>query len=510
MEQNTTEWLDFVSPIPQKPETGNTTSTMKLIENMNDDIEMVKRIPPNQILIIRNCKDSDIVVPPNERIRQIIIDNCIKCCIQILDSCTIHTRSVQISNVTDCEFLFDEVDLRKIVCDNVKNSSIQFSDSPTLLENFTIVCKSGCSNVKIVRAVIVPEPFPKTYRVYVRKIKEYEAVGSETSDSYSIATFNREGEVATKFVNEQEAMKILADLTYDPIITPPSDATCISEQESDLEIREYLDHTNVLLEKVKQVANIIKNAKHVVFYTGAGISTSASIPDYRGPNGLWTVKSRGEKASSGLEMITQALPTYSHYAITELMRRNMAHFVSSTNMDGLHRRSGVTRENISELHGNSYKEICYYCIKEYLRGFDVTDTVENYLEHYTGRICSCGGDLKDTINHFTEPMNENELGSATENAWKSDVSIVMGTTMRVHPAASLPEKALRNGGSLVIVNLQYTPYDNEATVKIHAKTDNFMELLMKELGIEEFDRTFDILQHLNDEDNEEGNNDEEN
>jgi len=158
--------------------------------------------------------------------------------------------------------------------------------------------------------------------------------------------------------------------------------------------------------------------------------------------------------------------------------------IISTNMDGLHRRSGVTSDNIVELHGNSYRELCDSCDKEYIRDFNVGETVKNRRDHKTGRFCECGGNLRDSIIHFCENMREKDMKIATENARKADLAIVMGTSMNVHPAASLCDKVLKNpNGAMVIINLQKTPYDHEAAVKISVKTDEFMKLLLKELSL---------------------------
>jgi len=264
----------------------------------------------------------------------------------------------------------------------------------------------------------------------------------------------------------------------------------------DQELKEYQDDEVDLTKKVKIVAGWLKQAKHTVVYTGAGISTSAKIPDYRGPQGAWTMHERGG-FSQGLEL-GQAFPTYAHYALTELLRKDKLKYIVSTNLDGLHRRSGTTADQISELHGNCYREVCSKCNKEYLRSFDTNTPMDQTWTHLTGRNCDdCKGPLKDTIIHFTENMPPVEMGLAIKHARNSDLGIVMGTSMCVQPAASLPEKVLKNpNGKLVIVNLQVTPYDDVASLRIYAKTDKFMELLMKELELEKFDLKYDSVAYL--------------
>jgi hypothetical protein len=170
----------------------------------------------------------------------------------------------------------------------------------------------------------------------------------------------------------------------------------------DAELQEFNDSPEEILGKVKQIAEVIRAAKHVVVYTGAGVSTSAKIPDYRGPQGVWTLSRIGGPRNT--MNLSQALPTYSHYALTELYRKDVIKYVVSTNLDGLHRRSGIPADGISELHGNCYREVCATCGKEYLRAFDVLPSRSDRWTHLTHRNCSCGGPLKDTIVHFTESI----------------------------------------------------------------------------------------------------------
>jgi len=232
-------------------------------------------------------------------------------------------------------------------------------------------------------------------------------------------------------------------------------------------------------------------------YTGAGISTSAKIPDYRGPKGLWTLHDKGEKVVMDIT-IEQALPTNAHMALVELERQSILKFLVSTNVDGLHRRAGTSGPKMAELHGNCYKETCRDCKKEYLRTFDVNGS----HGHVTGRKCdACGGALIDTIINFGENLPQKDVQDTILHAAQSDLSLVLGTSMRVSPANQFPLEALKNKGNLVIVNLQKTPYDAYASILIHARTDEVMELLMKELNIQipTYNPSNDFIQKLKEE-----------
>ena len=254
------------------------------------------------------------------------------------------------------------------------------------------------------------------------------------------------------------------------------------------EVEELHESPEELLKKVKQVAELIRNSEHFVAYTGAGISTSANLPDYRGPNGVWTLASQGKRLPPGITL-EQALPTPGHMALKVLQDRGILKFLVSTNVDGLHRRSGIPEEQIAELHGNIYREKCEKCSKEFLRPFDVTKS-QFGLTRKTGRKCtSCGGDLRDTIINFGENLPMDALTKSYEHSEKADVRLVLGTSMRVSPANKLPLEGLKeqtqnkSKKSLIIVNLQRTPYDSLAKIRIFAKTDEFFGYLMRELRL---------------------------
>lgn len=272
------------------------------------------------------------------------------------------------------------------------------------------------------------------------------------------------------------------------------------QKERQLEVE---DDEIVLEQKCARLAELIESSDSIVLYTGAGISTSASIPDYRGPNGVWTQLKNG-CALPKVNDIVCAEPTYTHMAITQLVREGLVQHVVSQNCDGLHLRSGLPPRKLSEVHGNMFVEVCRKCNKLYHRSFDVTERT-SLRRHDTGRKChNCPpeqGTLIDTIVHFGEkgklkqPLNWKAAVKAVNQA---DLIICLGTSLKILKkyACLWPCKSRKDQNpKLVIVNLQWTPKDSQATLKINAKCDLVMQRVMDllQISVSPYDRSQDQI-----------------
>ncbi|KAG9448560.1 hypothetical protein H6P81_008525 [Aristolochia fimbriata] len=248
-------------------------------------------------------------------------------------------------------------------------------------------------------------------------------------------------------------------------------------------MNEIFDSPDVLQQKIEELAMIIQKSKHLVAFTGAGISTSCGIPDFRGPKGVWTLQREGKGVPEASLPFHRAMPSLTHMALVELEKAGILKFVISQNVDSLHLRSGIPREKLSELHGNSFREICPSCGAEYLRDFEV----ETIGMKETSRRCSndkCDTKLIDTVLDWEDALPPKEMNPAEKHCKMADVVLCLGTSLQITPACNLPLRCIHGGGKLVIVNLQPTPKDKKASLVIHGLVDKVIEGVMRLLNLQ--------------------------
>jgi NAD-dependent deacetylase len=222
------------------------------------------------------------------------------------------------------------------------------------------------------------------------------------------------------------------------------------------------------------IARWLRDARRVVVLTGAGISTESGIPDFRGPDGVWTKNPAAEKTAtlryymSDAEVrrqawknrlespMWQAEPNAAHRALAELEHRAALHTLVTQNVDGLHQKAGSAPERIVEIHGTVHEAACLACD---WRG-PMDDTLARVRAGEDDPAClTCGGILKSATISFGQNLVPEDLERAQRAAAAADVFLALGTSLGVYPAAALPELALRSGARLVIVNAQETPFD---------------------------------------------------
>jgi NAD-dependent deacetylase len=226
---------------------------------------------------------------------------------------------------------------------------------------------------------------------------------------------------------------------------------------------------------VGEIARWIAGSEHIVAFTGAGISTDSGIPDFRGPEGVWTRRDAGLPAPRWRVPPGEVAPNASHLSLFELHRLGKLRFLVTQNTDNLHRRSGISPDSLAELHGNGQLMRCQCCERLYTRqevGWDTGRWGPGYRTHrpVSGQpeCAKCGGRLISSVVNFGDPLPETELMHAEDHARRCDLMLVLGSSLMVQPAASLVGLALRSGARVVLVNRGKTPYDRRATLRVWA------------------------------------------
>lgn len=240
-----------------------------------------------------------------------------------------------------------------------------------------------------------------------------------------------------------------------------------------------------MMADTEQAISLIRKSSRIVALSGAGISTEAGIPDFRGPGGMWENRDLLQQLSaSGFERspagfyrasvelfstISRAEPTLAHRLLVHLEKMGKLDAVVTQNIDGLHHAAGSTK--VFEVHGTFRTGHCTKCGA----GCEMASL---YSEIIAGRltvpICSaCRAVIKPDVVLFEDPLPYQAWRGAVEAAENCDLMLVLGSSLVVYPAAELPMIAVYSGAPLVIVNLEPTPFDHQATVAIRARLGDF-------------------------------------
>ena len=247
---------------------------------------------------------------------------------------------------------------------------------------------------------------------------------------------------------------------------------------------------------VETIAEWITASKSIVVFVGAGMSTESGIPDFRSPGGVWDrydpedfqfhrfladERSRENYWKMATEMydsMKNASPNAGHLAIAELERLGRLDCLITQNIDGLHFKAGNSAQKVLELHGTAMAVACMSCGKRYERG-----AVQARIAggEKAPRCEACGGLLKPATISFGQAMPEWETAEAYRRSEASDLFLVVGSSLVVHPAASMPAVAKHAGAKLVIINRDGTALDNLADLVVHGEAGKVMAAIIAQV-----------------------------
>lgn len=239
---------------------------------------------------------------------------------------------------------------------------------------------------------------------------------------------------------------------------------------------------------ISKLKKFVSTSDQIVAFTGAGFSAESGISTFRGAGGLWSKYDPSIYADINVFMqdstyywnffrderypvIKKAKPNDGHYALVELETRGKLYRVITQNIDGLHQVAG--QSDVIELHGNTRKVNCLNCDKTY-----TMDEAYKILQKELPPRCSCGGVLKPGTILFGEPLPQVALDMAMLASKNCDMFLVLGSSLVVYPAASMPKIAKRNGATLVIINIDPTPLDDTADLVINESASKVLSALI--------------------------------
>lgn len=242
-----------------------------------------------------------------------------------------------------------------------------------------------------------------------------------------------------------------------------------------------------------RATQLLAAARRVVVLTGAGISTDSGIPDFRGPQGVWTKNPKAERMSSLSHYLNDpevrqlswqsrlanpawlAQPNDGHRALVDLERSGRLHTLVTQNIDELHQQAGSSPELVVEVHGTMRQALCWACRRQW--------PMEVFLERVRAgerdpRCPDCGGIVKSATISFGQSLVEADINRAMEAANIADVLLCVGSTLSVGPVNQMVPVAFRAGAAIVILNGEPTEMDRLATVVLRGPIGTLLPALV--------------------------------
>jgi NAD-dependent deacetylase len=255
------------------------------------------------------------------------------------------------------------------------------------------------------------------------------------------------------------------------------------------------------LEPLDVARSLVARSRRVLVLTGAGISTDSGIPDFRGPEGVWTRDPAAERLST-LEAylndpevrrrawrgrisspVWSAAPNAGHRAVAELQRHNRLELLVTQNIDGLHQAAGSDPARVVEIHGTMREVVCLRCGDRNPAG----PTLERVKAGDDDPTClapapdgeACGGMLKSATISFGQQLVAEDLDRAERAAAHCDLLLAVGSSLAVYPAAGLVPLAAGHGASVVIVNAEPTPFDDMADAVVRGRIAEVLPAMVR-------------------------------
>jgi NAD-dependent deacetylase len=245
--------------------------------------------------------------------------------------------------------------------------------------------------------------------------------------------------------------------------------------------------------QIERAAEILGPARRVTVLTGAGISTDSGIPDFRGPQGVWTKNPAAERTSTLTHYLHDpevrqlswqqrlvspawaALPNSGHAALVQLERQGRLVAVVTQNIDELHQRAGNDPDLVIEVHGTMRRVVCWDCGDE--------GPMETALDRVRSgesdpHCLSCGGILKSATISFGQSLDPLTVERAEAAADNCDVFLAVGSSLAVYPAAGLVPRARSAGAEVIVLNAEPTPFDPIAAAVIRGSISDVLPVLV--------------------------------